>query len=67
MLIVVLLSSALVTTYGISRLPVAAIVRSRWRERYFLAWAAGDLALIAAIVARTAARAARCARSSSCR
>ena len=49
-LIVTLLSTALVSTYGVSRLPVAAIVRSRWREHYFLVWAAGDLALIAAIV-----------------
>ena len=49
-LIVALLLSALLSTAVISRLPAAALVRSRWREHYFLAWAAGDLALIGAIV-----------------
>ena len=33
-----------------ARLPAAAIVRSRWRELFFLAWTAADVALIAAIV-----------------
>ena len=33
-----------------SRLPAAAIVRSRWREQFFLAWTVADIALIAAIV-----------------
>ena len=61
-LIMALLSSALASTYVISRLPAAAIVRSRWREHYFLAWAAGDLALIAAIVsADGGSRSALCA------
>jgi diguanylate cyclase (GGDEF)-like protein len=49
-LITVLLSSALVSTYVVSRLPAAAIVRSRWREHFFLVWTAADVALIAAIV-----------------
>jgi diguanylate cyclase (GGDEF)-like protein len=50
-LILGLLTSALVSTYGVSRLPAAAIVRSRWREHFFLVWTAADVALIAAIVA----------------
>jgi diguanylate cyclase (GGDEF)-like protein len=49
-LIAVLLVSALASTYAVSRLPAAAIVRSRWREHFFLVWTAADLALIAAIV-----------------
>ena len=49
-LIVALLSSALVSTYLVLRLPAARIVRSRWREHFFLAWTAADVALIAAIV-----------------
>ncbi len=49
-LITVLLSSALASTYGVSKLPAAAIVRSRWREHFFLVWSAADLTLIAAIV-----------------
>ena len=32
------------------RLPAATIVRSRWREHFFLVWTAADVALIAAIV-----------------
>jgi diguanylate cyclase (GGDEF)-like protein len=50
-LILGLLTSALVSTYFVSRLPAAAIVRSRWREHFFLVWTAADVALIAAIVA----------------
>ena len=34
-----------------SKLPAATIVRSRWREHFFLVWTGADLALIAAIVA----------------
>jgi hypothetical protein len=49
-LILVLLGSALASTYGVSRLPAAAIVRSRWRERFFLVWTIADVLLIAAIV-----------------
>jgi len=37
--------------YVIARLPAAAIVRSRWREPFFLAWTAADVALIAVVVA----------------
>lgn len=51
MLMLGLLTSALVSTYGVSRLPAAAIVRSRWREQFFLVWTAADIVLIAAIVA----------------
>jgi diguanylate cyclase (GGDEF)-like protein len=49
-LMLVLLGSALVSTYGVSRLPAAAIVRSRWRERFFLVWTIADVVLIAAII-----------------
>jgi diguanylate cyclase (GGDEF)-like protein len=49
-LIVLLLVSALASTYAVSKLPAATIVRSRWREHFFLAWTTADLALIAAIV-----------------
>jgi diguanylate cyclase (GGDEF)-like protein len=49
-LILVLLVSALAVTAGMSRLPAAAIVRSRWREQFFLVWTLADIALIAAIV-----------------
>ena len=34
-----------------AQLPAAAIVRSRWREPFFLAWTAADVALIALVVA----------------
>jgi diguanylate cyclase (GGDEF)-like protein len=44
------LTSALATTFAVSKLPAAAIVRSRWREHFFLVWTAGDLALIAVVV-----------------
>jgi diguanylate cyclase (GGDEF)-like protein len=49
-LIVVLLAGALASTYLVSKLPAAAIVRSRWREHFFLGWTVADVALIAAIV-----------------
>ena len=49
-LIAALLAVALAATYGVTLLPAAAIVRSRWREAFFLAWSAADLALIAGIV-----------------
>jgi diguanylate cyclase (GGDEF)-like protein len=49
-LIVGLLATALAATYVVTLLPVAAIVRSRWREAFFLAWSAADLVLIAGIV-----------------
>ena len=50
MLISVLLAGALASTYVVSRLPAAAIVRARWREHFFIVWTAGDIAIIAAIV-----------------
>src|SRR5438132_1561051 len=34
--------------FAISRLPAEGIVRSRWREPFFLAWSTVDLLLIAA-------------------
>ena len=34
-----------------SHLPAAAIMRSRWREPFFLVWTAADVALIALVVA----------------
>src|SRR5204862_378000 len=37
--------------YVMSRLPAPAIMRSRWREAFFLGWTALDLALIALVVA----------------
>jgi diguanylate cyclase (GGDEF)-like protein len=37
--------------YVISHLPAAAIMRSRWREPFFLVWTAADVALIALVVA----------------
>ena len=48
--IIVLLAGALASTYVVSRLPAAAIVRARWREHFFILWTAGDIAIIAAIV-----------------
>ena len=49
--ILTLLAAAVVTGFVTAHLPAAAIVRSRWREEFFLAWTAADLALIAVIVA----------------
>jgi hypothetical protein len=45
-----LLAGALVSTYAVSKLPAAAIVRSHWREHFFLVWTAADIAIIAAVV-----------------
>ena len=45
-----LLAGALASTYAVSTLPAAAIVRSRWREHFFMGWTAADVALIAVIV-----------------
>jgi diguanylate cyclase (GGDEF)-like protein len=50
--ILVLLGVAMFTGYVMSRLPVAALMRSRWREPFFLAWTTADVALIALVVAR---------------
>jgi diguanylate cyclase (GGDEF)-like protein len=49
--IAALLATGLVVTYLVTQLPAGAIVRSRWREPFFLAWSVGDLALIAGLVA----------------
>jgi diguanylate cyclase (GGDEF)-like protein len=49
--IVVLLAAALFGGYVIAHLPAATIVRSRWREEFFLAWTAADLVLIGLVVA----------------
>ena len=46
-----LLGVAVFGGYVISRLPAAAIIRSRWREPFFLVWTAADVALIALVVA----------------
>src|SRR5215210_4962565 len=48
--IVALLALGLAVTYVVTLLPAAEIVRSRWREAFFLAWSVGDLVLIAGIV-----------------
>ena len=49
--IVLVLAVAVFGGYVMSRLPVAALMRSRWREPFFLVWTALDLALIALVVA----------------
>ena len=49
--IVVLLVVAVFSGYLIAHLPTAVIVRSRWRERFFLVWTAADVVLIMLIVA----------------
>ena len=49
--ILVLLGVAVFGAYVLSRLPAPAIVRSRWREPFFLAWTTADVALIALVVA----------------
>jgi len=50
--LLLLLGLAVFAAYVMSRLPAAAIVRSRWREPFFLAWTIADVALIALVVAR---------------
>jgi diguanylate cyclase (GGDEF)-like protein len=49
--IAVLLAAAVCSGYLIAHVPAAVIVRSRWRERFFLAWTAADLVMILLIVA----------------
>ncbi len=49
--LLLLVGVAVFAGYVIARLPAAAIVRSRWREPFFLAWTAADVALIALVVA----------------
>jgi diguanylate cyclase (GGDEF)-like protein len=41
-----LIGVAVLVTAGVSALPREAIVRSRWREPFFLAWSLGDVAII---------------------
>ena len=41
--------------YVITHLPAAAIMRSRWREPFFLVWTAADVALISLVVASASA------------
>jgi len=48
--ILVLLGVAVFGAYVLSRMPAPAIVRSRWREPFFLAWTTADVALIALVV-----------------
>jgi diguanylate cyclase (GGDEF)-like protein len=50
-LMVILLVAALVTSLAISLLDAEAIVRSRWREYFFLSWSLIDIAFIATLVA----------------
>jgi diguanylate cyclase (GGDEF)-like protein len=49
--LVVLVAAAIFGGYVVAHLPAATIVRSRWREPFFLAWTAADVVLIALIVA----------------
>ena len=49
--ITVLFGVGLAGAFAISRLPRAQIVRSAWREQFFLAWSVLDLGLIVASVA----------------
>src|SRR4051794_33762860 len=45
-LIVVVLVSVLVATTGVALAPVERLMRSRWREPFFLAWSMGDIAFV---------------------
>jgi len=49
--LVVLIVIAVAGGYLMSRLPVPALMRSRWREPFFLAWTALDVTLVALVVA----------------
>jgi hypothetical protein len=48
--ILALIGIAVFGGYVITHLPAAAIMRSRWREPFFLFWTAADVALIALVV-----------------
>ncbi|HEY7632180.1 MAG TPA: HD domain-containing phosphohydrolase [Thermoleophilaceae bacterium] len=48
---VILLAAALATSLVITLLDAEAIVRSRWREYFFLSWSLIDIAFIATLVA----------------
>jgi hypothetical protein len=47
----VIFAVAIVSMLALNRLPLVAIVRSRWREPFFVGWSIGDVLLIAAAVA----------------
>jgi diguanylate cyclase (GGDEF)-like protein len=49
--VLLLLAIAVFGGFVISRLPAAAIMRSRWREPFFLAWTVLDVVLIGLVVA----------------
>ena len=51
LLLSVMLGVALVSGALISALPLERIVRGRYRETFFLAWSALDMALVAAVSA----------------
>jgi diguanylate cyclase (GGDEF)-like protein len=46
-----LFAVTVVSMLALNRLPLVAIVRSRWREPFFVGWSIGDLLLIAVAVA----------------
>jgi diguanylate cyclase (GGDEF)-like protein/PAS domain S-box-containing protein len=50
-LILILLGAALVGGLGLILVPTERILAGRWREPFFIAWSALDIALIAALVA----------------
>ena len=49
--IAALVAVAMASGYLMSRLPTAALMRSHWREAFFLVWTALDVTLIALVVA----------------
>src|SRR4051794_15137397 len=50
-LIVVLLGLAAVTGTAVALMPTERILRSRWREPFFLTWSLADVALIGVMAA----------------
>jgi diguanylate cyclase (GGDEF)-like protein/putative nucleotidyltransferase with HDIG domain len=50
-LMIGLLAVAIAAALGVGALPAERIVRSRWRELFFLSWSLFDIAFIAALVA----------------
>jgi diguanylate cyclase (GGDEF)-like protein len=49
--ILLLLAGAVFAGLVVSKLPAPALMRSRWRETFFMVWTAADLALIGLVVA----------------
>jgi diguanylate cyclase (GGDEF)-like protein len=45
-LLVVVMAAVVVTTTVVAVMPVERLLRSRWREPFFLAWSLGDLAFV---------------------